>query len=108
MKFLYDRGGEPRAVLEAHMLYGMTGHPAGFVDGTHVFTMTGHYVGELHRDMVVDLGMTDPGRTTPPLNPGPIPPPDHPGSRGAFDYGAPDRIEQLLGPVRKQLDQDVE
>ena len=96
MKYLYDAHGEPRAVLEGQFLYDMQGYAVGFVEGQNVHRMDGAYVGQVYVDMVVDMMTSSPGPTASPPNPGRIPPVDHPGGRGAFDHGLPDRIDRLF------------
>lgn len=96
MKYLFDRRGEAVAVLDGRFVFDLDGYARGFVEGTQVYKMTGAYVGEIHQDMVVDAFTSNPGRATPPVPPGRIPPPEKIPGRGAVDYGMPSRIEQLF------------
>lgn len=96
MKYLYDRAGEAVAVLEGDFVFGLDGYARGFLQGEQVFKRDGSYVGQLHIDMVVDAFVSNPGSTTPPGDPGRIPPPDRIPGRGAMDYGYPSRIERLF------------
>lgn len=96
MKYLYNRGGDPVAVLEGRYVYGMNGYALGFSEGTHVYRLDGAYVGELYQDMVVNTYTSSPGNTSPPGDPGRMPPFDSPGGRGPVDYGYPDVIDGLF------------
>ena len=96
MKYLYNRAGDAVAVLEGDFLFGLDGYAVGFVQGTQVFKMNGSWVGEIHQDMVVDTLSSNPGPSTPPANPGRIPPPERIPGRGPMDYGYPSRIEGLF------------
>lgn len=95
MLFIYDSAGDPVAFREGNYLFDLDGYPLAFLEGPHVHRLDGTYVGELHRDMIVDAYISSPGWTSSPGDPGRVPPPDHPGSRGALDYGYPDVSDKL-------------
>lgn len=94
--YLYDRSGEPVGVRQGDYIYDMSGEAIGFVQSTHVYTMSGEYVGELFNDMVVNQWLSNPGSMGRVTNPGKMPPPDRPLSRGPMDYGYPDVFQRLL------------
>jgi hypothetical protein len=96
MKYLYNRAGDAVVLLEGDYLYDLDGYARAFKQGNQVFKMDGSYVGQLHQDMVVDEFISNPGSTTPPGNPGRIPPPAKIPGRGPMDYGYPSRIERLF------------
>jgi hypothetical protein len=96
VKYVYDRTGEAKVVLEAGFLFDMEGYPCGFVDGTQVYTMKGTHVGELYRDMVVNTYTSSPGRATPPASPGRIPRPERVPGRGPLEYGYPCLLAKLF------------
>ena len=96
MEYLYDRRGEAVAVSESGFIYDLDGYPRAFLISDQVYKMDGSYVGQVHRDMVVDAFVSSPGSTSPPANPGRIPPISRIPGRGSVDYGYPSRIELLF------------
>ena len=75
----------------------MSGRAVGQVNGTHVHKMTGAYVGELHRDMVLNMHMGNFGNIGNSGNPGNAGNPGNPGNRGSVSYGYADVFHELLG-----------
>jgi hypothetical protein len=97
MKYLYDRRGEAVAAIESGFIYDLDGYARGFIQSENqVYRMDGGYVGQIHQDMVVDAFVSNPGSTSPPANPGRIPPIARIPGRGPVDYGYPSRIERLF------------
>lgn len=94
--YLYDRSGEGVGIKAGEYIYDLSGEAIGFVQSTHVYRMSGEYVGELYQDMVVDQWLSNPGSMGRVSNPGRIPRPDPPISRGTMDYGYPDVFSKLL------------
>jgi hypothetical protein len=58
--------------------------------------LSGNYVGELHKDMVVDKGLGSYGNIGSPGNPGSSGSPGNPGNRGAVNYGYLDAFDKLV------------
>jgi hypothetical protein len=96
MMYLYDARGDAVAAIESGFIYDLEGYARAFVQGDQVFKMDGTYVGQIFRDMVVDAFISNPGSTSPPINPGRIPPIARIPGRGSVDYGYPSRIERLF------------
>ncbi len=81
--------------IRGSFIHDMHGNAVGQLRESHVYRMSGAYVGELHRQMVVDkhLGrLRDIGTPADPGNPGR---PSHPGDRGAINVGYTDLFEKL-------------
>jgi hypothetical protein len=74
----------------------MDGRAVGQISGTHVHKLTGAYVGELHKDMVVDKHLGNFGNIGNPGNPGNAGNPGNPGNRGSMNYGYFDVFQKLL------------
>lgn len=68
----------------------------GQIRGTHVHTLFGAYVGELHKDMVVDKRLGNVGNIGNSGNPGNAGHPGHLGNRGAISCGYRDVSGDLL------------
>ncbi len=60
------------------------------------FLVIGQYVGELHKDTVVDKHLGNLGNIGKPGNPGNPGSPGNPGNRGASNYDYPDAFSKLL------------
>jgi len=73
----------------------MRGKAIGQVNGTHVHKLSGSYVGELHKDMIVDKHLGNFGNIGNPGNPGNAGNPGNPGNRGTVNYGYPDVFHRL-------------
>ena len=74
-------------------MFTLDGRPVGQVQGTSVYQLNGRYVGELHRDMLVNAmryrnAPGDVGRSG---DPGAVRPPN----RGPANYGYPDVFDYL-------------
>lgn len=99
VSYIYDKYGSAVAYVQGRYVYTMRGNAVGqIVAGTHVHRLTGQYVGELHRDMIVDKHLGNLGNIGNSGNPGNAGNPGNPGSRGSVDYGYPDVSRRLLGP----------
>ena len=96
MKYLYDGRGDAVAAIESGFVYGLDGYARAFIQGDQVYRMDGSYVGQIHQDMIVDAFISNPGSTSPPPDPGRIPPIARIPGRGPVDYGYPSRIERLF------------
>src|SRR5688572_16913344 len=94
--FFYDRSGEAVGFRSGEYIYTMSGDAIAFIQGTHVHKLSGPYVGELHRDMVVNEYLSNPGSIGHVGNPGKLPRADNPGNRGPMDYGYPDVFHKLF------------
>jgi hypothetical protein len=74
----------------------MNGTAVGQLIGTHVHKISGPYVGELFKDMVVDMHLGNFGNVGNCGNPGNAGSPGNPGNRGAQNHGYPDVFSKLL------------
>ncbi|WP_298210392.1 4-fold beta flower protein [Ferrimicrobium sp.] len=96
--YIYNERGEAIAYIQGRYIHSMHGQAIGqIVDGTHVHKLTGAYVGELHKDMVVDKHLGNLGNVGNPGNPGNTGNPGNPGNRDRINYGYPDVSGVLLG-----------
>lgn len=91
IKYIYDKHGSAVAYVQGRYIYSMRGNAVGqIVSETHVHQLAGPYVGELHKDMIVDKRMGNLGNVGNPGNPGNAGNPGNPGNRGQVSYGFPD------------------
>lgn len=97
IKYIYNKHGTAVAYVQGRYVYSMSGDAVGQIVGdTHVHQLSGRYVGELHRDMIVDKHLGNLGNVGNPGNPGNAGNPGNPGNRGAVNYGYPDVSGRLL------------
>lgn len=98
MDYIYSSRGNAVGYRNRNFIHEIGGKAVGQISGlTHVHKITGQYVGELHEDMVLDMGYGNLGNIGNPGNPGNFGHPDNPGNRGARSYGYKDVFEKLLG-----------
>jgi hypothetical protein len=97
VKYIYDSRGSAIGYVQGRYVYSMRGNAVGQIVGeTHVHRLSGPYVGELHRDMIVDKGLGNLGNVGNPGNPGNAGNPGNPGNRGAINYGYRDLSSELF------------
>jgi hypothetical protein len=73
----------------------MRGSAIGQLQGEHVYRLSGQYVGELYKDMIVDMGLHL-GSVGNRGNPGNAGNPGNPGNRGIVNYGYSDMSSKLF------------
>jgi hypothetical protein len=73
----------------------MNGRAIGQLNGSHVHKLSGQYIGEIYKDMVVDMNKGNFGNIGNPGNPGNAGNPGNPGNRGSVNYGYPDVFHRL-------------
>ncbi len=95
--YLYDENGRAVGFHRQRYIYDMNGNAIGQINnGTHVHRLTGEYVGELYKDMVVDMHYGNLGNIGNPGNPGCAGNPGNPGCRGTMNYGYKDAFNKLI------------
>lgn len=96
--YIYNSKGTAVAYVQGRFVYSMHGNAVGQINQeTHVHRLSGQYVGELHKDMIVDKRLGNLGNIGNPGNPGNAGNPGNPGNRGSINYGYPDVSAKLLG-----------
>lgn len=94
--YVYHTKGHPVGFRFGSYIHDLDGNGVGRVFGSHVHRLDGSYAGELHKDCVVDKGVThrrDIQPVSAPANPGPAEYSFH--RRGLVDYGYPDVFHTL-------------
>jgi hypothetical protein len=94
--YVYSTGGDPIGFLFETSIYDLGGTPLGRIIGSRVHRFDGSYVGEWHKENVVERPSGRP-RALPPVA---VPPrrPPAPASwrrRAVVDYGYPDVFHRL-------------
>ncbi len=103
--YVYSTEGEPVGFLYETFIHDLDGAPLGRIIGSRVHRFDGSYVGEWHKESVVER----PGVSPRPL-PAIAPPPrrDSPGPswrrRAVVDYGYPDIFDRLRGDMDQAED----
>ncbi|MDQ3140378.1 MAG: hypothetical protein M3Q15_06595 [Pseudomonadota bacterium] len=95
--YVYHADGHPVGFLFSTFIHDMNGHPLGRVLGSHVYRIDGSYVGEFHKETVVEKPLPTGRRDIQPMampnkleSPGPSF-----SRRGLVDYGYPDVFHRL-------------
>ncbi len=97
-KYIYTSNGNAVAYIQGRYIHSIRGNAIGQIVGeTHVHKLSGSYVGELHKDMIVDKRLGNLGNVGNPGNPGNTGNPGNPGNRGSVNYGYRDVSGELLG-----------
>jgi hypothetical protein len=97
INYLYNQYGNAVGFITGMFIYDMSGNAVGQINnGTHVHKLSGSYVGEIYKDMVVDMHMGNLGNVGNPGNPGNMGNPGNPGNRGGANYGYEDVFDKLL------------
>lgn len=95
--YVYHAGGHPVGFLSGLFIHDLDGEPLGRVLGSHVFRMDGVYVGEFHKETVVEKPREMIVRNIAPI----MPPPRQPSPgvsfsrRALVNYGYPDVFHRL-------------
>jgi len=55
--FIYDRHGNGVGFIEGEFIHSLSGQPIGQVRETHSYKITGEYIGEIYKEMVVDMNI---------------------------------------------------
>lgn len=95
--YVYHADGHPVGFLFSTFIHDLEGHPLGRVLGSHVYRIDGTYVGEFHKETVVQKPTPAATRDIQPM---PAPRKlDSPGvtfsRRGLVNYGYPDVFHRL-------------
>lgn len=100
IRYIYNDHGLVVAYVQGRYIHSIRGEAIGQIaNETHVHRLTGEYVGELHKDMIVDKHLGNLGNIGNPGNPGNAGNPGNPGNRGVINYGYPDVSSMLLGGI---------
>ncbi len=94
--YVYHSDGNPAGFLHSNFIYDLGGEPLGRVVGTRVHRFDGSYVGEFHKQTVVDRPVASRRSVQPVAAPPRQRAPEVTGARrGVIDYGFPDVFAHL-------------